>query len=39
MVEKSEEAPYRLCAKDGNYEIRDYPSLRIVETNSPEARD
>ena len=31
-----EETPFTLLHKEGNFEIRDYPSMRIVETNSPE---
>ena len=27
-----ESAPYKLVRKDGSFEIRDYPSLRLVET-------
>ena len=34
-----EETPFTLLHKEGNFEIRDYPSMRIVETNSPEVQD
>ena len=27
-----ETAPYSVAYQDGNFEIRDYPSLRLVET-------
>ena len=36
---RHEETPFTLIYKEDNFEIRDYPSMRIIEAKSPEVKD